>query len=140
MTLLISADAVAWYGAILSTLAILLEIVRLLQDRSKVVVKGKANWRVVGGGKAYPSDKDYVMVTVINKGRRPVTIEKVALVLKGKGNKVQVLADALKKTLLEEGQSVNFLADQSKVDIKTVKRVVAIDATGKVYKGKIKNT
>ncbi|PIV22907.1 MAG: hypothetical protein COS40_05060 [Deltaproteobacteria bacterium CG03_land_8_20_14_0_80_45_14] len=135
----ISAEAVAWYAAIVSTLALIITFLKYWSERINVVVKCKSNWRVIGGGSIYAPNKDYVVVTVINKGKRPVTIQNVGFVSKNKKDEKGILSDSLLGPReLKEGKSTDYLIEQDLVDLKKIKYFVAYDLTGRAYKGKLK--
>lgn len=93
-TVTISASSVAWYGAIVSTMALLLNFLNYWDSRVQILVTVRKGYRVYPAVHPYKQDTNYVVVTVINKGRRPVTIGIVGW--KGKRNEQNgILSDSL---------------------------------------------
>lgn len=77
---------------------------------------------------------------------RPVTIKSVGFVRKSSAIKKgkhrgAILTDGLKKLpcKLNEGETVDFLVEENLVDKKEVRYFVAYDATGRQFKGKLKD-
>jgi len=64
VTIEISASVVAWYGAIVATLAVIISGWIAWRDRARIVVTGSA------GMKIHPGDpnKRYILITVANHG------------------------------------------------------------------------
>lgn len=80
-------------------------------------------------------------VSVANRGRRPVTIQKVWLTQKGSKGKGGLLrSDSIRQGSAElaEGKKVDYLVDQASLDLDTLRGVVAEDLTGRVWKGRVK--
>ena len=75
----ISASAVAWYGAIVATIGILVSLYNVLRDRARIKIKYQEDMQIIGPQTVYDSNKTYFNITVINKGRRPVNITKAAI-------------------------------------------------------------
>jgi hypothetical protein len=75
LTITITAETVAWYGAIVATLALGATLVNLWLDRERIRVEARVGWKMIGG--PYKSDKRYIVITVSNWGRRPRTIDRV---------------------------------------------------------------
>jgi len=144
ITISVSADAVAWYAAIVSTGLLIIEFLRFWRERVNLVLKCKANCRLYGTATTWPyrADKDYIIITVINKGKRPVTIQNVGYVPKNKKDKSGILHDSLARGSREltEGKSTDYLLQQDLVDLTKVKYFVAYDLTGRMYKGKLEAT
>lgn len=132
-------NIVAWYAAVISTSLLILEIIKYFKDKSHVVLKCEAGQRIINSD-IYDPDKDHMMITVINKGRRPVTIGNVGYIYKGEKSKGGILNDSLinGNRELTEGKSTQYLFQEALLDLKKVKYFVAYDKTGKIYKGKIK--
>jgi len=139
ITISITAGTVAWYAALISTTLLILRILEYCRERTNVVLKCEANHRVIGG--SYEEDKDYIVITVINKGRRPVTIQNVGYISKNIKDKHGILTDSLLKGSRElaEGKSTNYLLEQDQVNLEKIKYFVAYDQTGRQYKGKFKS-
>ncbi|KKR49222.1 MAG: hypothetical protein UT86_C0001G0194 [Candidatus Magasanikbacteria bacterium GW2011_GWC2_40_17] len=77
MSITITADSVSWYGAIIATISffgtITIGTLEYLRDRSKVKITAKKGYKIltISGLENNPQ----IILTAINKGRRPVTLE-----------------------------------------------------------------
>ena len=79
------------------------------------------------------------MISVINSGRRPVTIEKVAGITRDKKEKNFILTDSLGARELTEGKSTDYLVEQDLIgDLSKIKYFVAYDLTGGEHRIKVK--
>lgn len=141
MDISITASAVAWYGAITGTLSLILGSYVAFRDRVRLKVWASDNYRVHGGAGPYDPAKDYVMVSVANAGRRPITITHVYFRYHGKKESA-LLTDSMLRGAkeLKEGQSTIFLAEEQGLDIASIKAVYVADATGREWKGPFKRT
>lgn len=133
ISLLISILALA----ISLTLAVI-KILEYRRERINIVLKCEANQFMYGG--TYKENTEHVVVSVINRGRRPVTIEKVAYILKDKKAKQGIFSDSFIPGHREitEGKSTEYIAEQSKIPFEEIKYFIAVDSTGRKYKGKLK--
>jgi hypothetical protein len=139
-TLVISADVVAWYAAIVATASVAFTAYSIWRDRSRVFVEGRAGYVVPKANPGvYDPQKTYTVVSVVNRGRRPCTIDKVGLKMRGKGKHV-MSGDALIHGARElgEGKSSNWMLDQSDLALDEVEYVWAFDQTGREYRGKFR--
>jgi hypothetical protein len=136
----ISAEAVAWYGAIVGTGSLAVSALNAWRDRPRVRVTADAGYRIQGGEeRGYSPDKLYISVTVANRGRRPVTIEKVWFDTSEPGRGPHILLhDSLLSGSRElaEGKATTYLADQALVDLRQLTRVTVSDQTGRTWSGK----
>lgn len=137
LTLRITADTVAWYAAIVATVSAIIAGYSVWKDKAKVKITLSKNMEIL------PSEpetvgKSFIVIDVANIGRRPITITHVGFYEIGK-KEGGLLGDSFTKGPREihEGKSTSYLMDQSLIDIKKLKTVIAIDATGKTYKKKI---
>lgn len=144
ITISVSAETIAWYAAIMATCSVILTFLKYLNDRVNVVLKCRADYRIGGQGDLHPykRDTDYVVITVINKGKRPITIKSVHYVLKHKKDKCKrgILTDSLIQPFrkIQGGESTDYLLEQKYADLDNVKYFIAYDATGRAYRGKLK--
>jgi len=129
-------NALAWWGAVVSTGLGALRVVELLRDRAKVVVSYKTGWRVTPNLFGYDPTKDYIVITVTNRGRRPVTITTVGGITKEKGQQDFVLHDSFTQGSgeLAEGKAATYLIEQALVDLGKLKWFVAYDMTDRMYR------
>lgn len=137
----ISAEAIAWYAALISTILLVIRFLEYQENKINIVLKCKANYRVYPGNKMYPPNKNYIVVIVINKGKRPVTIQSVGFISKNKNDKNGILSDSLLRgrVKLTEGESMDYLLEQDSVNLEKIKYFVAYDLTGREYKGKLES-
>lgn len=140
MEITISATMVAWYGAIVATLSLVVSGYVAIRDRVRVRVEARPNFRVMGAQSEYDPEKNYICVTVANIGRRPVTIGSVALIRKGETGRYLLLSDSVREGAreLSEGESTTYIAEQDELDHRNVSGVVAYDQSGRQWKGKLK--
>ncbi len=134
-----ATDIAAWYAAIVATSALGVQIWTAWRDRAQIVVTGQAGMRVTPGG-PYDPQKEYILITVANRGRRPRTIEKVGLKVHSEDKPFLIAADSAIKGHVElrEGQSDQWVVEQAQLSLDQVEYVWAIDATGKEFRGKLK--
>jgi len=138
MELTITATAVAWYAAIVSTCSLTISAYVALRDRARLKVEASPDYLVTGSAVGYDPNKRYILVTVASSGRRPVTIEKVALMKKEGLRGHHLLADSLKGPReLTEGKSTTYLLEQDLVNFDEIDHAVAIDSTGRHWRGKV---
>ena len=138
ITITISASAVAWYAAIVATLALAVNGWIAWRDRARIVVTAKPGYRFPQS-LIYDPNKDYIFLIVYNSGRRPKTIEKVGLRRRSGKSKHLVAAESLLKGSQEltEGRSFTWVMEQGEIDLDTIKDAFALDQTGKYHRGKL---
>ena len=141
ITITISASTVAWYAAIVATLSLAMNGLKAWRDRARIVVTARAGYRVSGGG-AYDPNKDYIVLIVYNKGRRPKTIENVGLRRRTGKTKYLIAYDSVLKgpQELAEGRSFSWMIEQEGFDLDNIEYAWALDQTGKYYRGKLEKT
>ena len=134
-------DILAIWGAGLSTFLALLKLLGFRKDRAIVKITVKGGYKVFSKNNPY-GDMTILSVTVANRGRRPITIKNVGLIMpRGSKAGLIVCADpitALKPFELTEGKShvYNFNEDEIEKENKLTpdKHIAcAADATGKIY-------
>src|SRR5579884_1625798 len=95
ISITISAEAVAWYGAVVSAIGFLLSGYIALRDRPRLSISIDPNMRVKNVP-SYDPRKTYINITVRNRGRRPVKIQTVYLKLLGaKAAELMLVGDSL---------------------------------------------
>jgi len=134
----ISASSVVWYAAIVATLSFILSAYHIVRDRARVILKFRKNMRV-HGVPAYKPDKNYFVITVINRGRRPVTITRAGCKFRQKEKPWTIASDSFfyGSRELREGKSTDFLIEQPSIDFSRLLFIWADDATGRIYKKRI---
>jgi hypothetical protein len=142
VNIIISADVVAWYAAIVGTGSLAVSALNAWRDRPRIKVSADAGNKVHGAS-AYSPDKLYISVTVANRGRRPVTISKVWFDTKThnpeRGPHL-LLSDSFLPAFREvaEGKATHYLMDQTDIDLNDLGRVVVADLTGRTWSGKFR--
>lgn len=133
ISITITAETVAWYAAIISTTMLLLRLIELYRDKVNVKLKCEKNMGIIGN----PENIDYIMITVINNGKRPVTIGNVSFAMKN--GKYGIFSDSLTNGSREltEGKSTSYQIKQDSVNLNVVKYFFAIDKTGREFRGKL---
>lgn len=131
-TLSITASVVAWYAALVSTLALCIQIGHFLRDRVKVKVRFQRNMEIMGD----PTRANIVFthLEIVNAGRRPVTITNVTLTyLKGGG---AIATDVIPRPPFEltEGKQGNAFLDESALRFDEIRAFQAHDAVGRTYR------
>lgn len=133
----ISASSVAWYGAIVATASVLIALLNYFRDRHRVKITYQKDVKLMGTQGIYDQSKTYFNITVINKGRRPVKIEKAAIKIVGEKG-YYLLGDSFAphrmQVLTEDSPKTEFLADQSLIDLSKIWYIYVYDATGRKYK------
>ena len=133
----ISANAVAWYGAIVATISVAVALLNYLRDRSKIKIKYRKDMQVVGQG-LYDTSKSYFNITVINRGRRSINIAKAAIRILGAEQKFDLLTDSFlesrRRFLTEENPTTEFLIDQNLIEFDSAWYIAVYDAAGREYK------
>ncbi len=131
-TLTITAGAVAWYAAIVSTLSSTIQFANYLRDRVHIKIKVQRNMETVND--PVHEGMHLTMVTVTNGGRRPVTITNVGLMYLY--NRGAIFTDNIPHIPCEltEGKYVTTLVDQVGLRFDEIRYFVAYDAVGREYR------
>jgi hypothetical protein len=131
----ISGSVLALYGAVLSTLTAVVQIMNHFRDRAKVVLKVRKNMKPLG---AQDAGRTMVIISAINSGRRPVTITGFAANLLYKENEQSTdwylpdVRPGLPREITEGGQVSAFL-NQDRVDFNSIAYWYAWDSTGRQF-------
>ena len=129
---------IALYGAIVSTVSLLIHYFNYRRDRADLKISVKGNIGVYPKNTIY-GDKTYISVDIANRGRRPVTITKCAFKTpKGTTKGWMVSGDSIRNPVeLLEGKSKTYLFDEAEIKKYNLidKDLVAcaVDATGQYY-------
>ncbi|PIS43064.1 MAG: hypothetical protein COT24_00170 [Candidatus Kerfeldbacteria bacterium CG08_land_8_20_14_0_20_40_16] len=131
----ISATAVAWYGAILATISFIYSAYSVWRDKARIKIEFKKDVQVMNMP-LYDSKNKYINISVINRGRRPIRIEKALLkMVNAKG--FSLLSDSFvehrRKILTEEHPCSDFLCLQDDINPDKIWYILVIDGTGKKY-------
>lgn len=133
----ISATSVAWYGAIVATASVIATGYNVLRDRAKLRIDIKPNMKV------YPSTTPYgdttnVVVSVVNVGRRPITISSVWFE-RDKASKSLLLSDSLHRGSIElaEGKGSDYLCNQAQPEMKDIRYACVLDSKGRTHRKRV---
>jgi hypothetical protein len=130
-TLNITASAVAWYAALVSTITGAVQIANFLRDRKELKLDLMRNMVTDDRRRA---GMTFTILRVTNAGRRPVNITHVFI--KREGNLAGLLND-IKPPLpceLTEGEQLAAYLDEAIADFDTLRYFVVVDSTGREYK------
>jgi hypothetical protein len=136
-TLSISSNIVAWYAAIVATISAVITFYQVWIDRAIIKITYQLDMHVSRNDIGYKEDVEYLVIDVINKGRRPKKIDKVYLKVEGiKGHLFlgDNISDYRNKIITEENPTTTFLVEQSSIDFSKILYIGAMDATGRHYK------
>ena len=132
----ISANSVAWYGAVLSTLGASVSIYNAWKDRGQLVISSQKNMRLMNALPPWSENKDYFIAHVKNSGRRPIAVGNVAIQYISGEN--FILADSIdnqsNRILTEEKSHTMITTDQSLIDFRKIYRIMVYDKVGREYK------
>ncbi len=109
--------AVAWYGAVIATLSLAVSLYVAWRDRACIRVAYDDGYHLLNSPICDPK-KDHIVLTVTNRGRRPVTIGTAGFrVIGGPGRHV-VLNDSFLRGNCElgEGKAVDYAVTQDLLD------------------------
>jgi hypothetical protein len=142
MDITISANAVAWYAALVGTGSLAVSAVDAWRDRARVKVTATAGYKISKAVLGYSPDKLYISVTVANLGRRPVSISNVWLDTTDPQHEHGhlLLDDSILRGPrdLPEGKATSYYVDQTELDLTKITRVVASDETGRKWQSKLR--
>ncbi|HWZ22249.1 MAG TPA: hypothetical protein VNW06_06315 [Cytophagaceae bacterium] len=131
----ISADTVAWYGAIVATGALLVSAYNAWRDRARIKIKYQKGMFIINAVSPYSEQKTYFVINIINTGRRPVSIGNVGIRL-FKGGAL-LLSDSLtsvNRILTEEKPETQITTEQDLLDFSKVHYIEVYDKTGRQYR------
>ena len=141
LSLQISASTVAWYGAVVATIGGSVSIYNAWRDRARIKIKYEPNMFITPGSR-YKEGVKYLSISVINKGRRPIRIEKASLKDFDQEGMTLLLPGSFyeerPKVITEESPVTTFITQQDKINLDRIYCVVINDGTGKSYKKYLK--
>ena len=134
----ISADVVAWYGAILATIGVAFQLLSHYRDRANIYIKVQRDMMVYGNNPIYDKKKVYINITVINRGRRPINISKAGIRTFSGDSKFALLTDSFmphrQRILTEKDPVSEFMMEQDERILAGAWYVCVFDATGREYR------
>jgi len=135
----ITAEAVAWYGAIAATVSFLVSACHVWRDRARVrihVNPGMCMYPEERGGEG----KTYTVVTVSNPGRRPFTVTHVWFETDKKKDPRLLVPHSVKggpREVNEAKAEVYAMEQTPALSIYACRYVCVSDATGKTHRRKL---
>jgi hypothetical protein len=140
LSLHITASAVAWYGAIVSTLALGISTYNAWRDRARPQITWQPGvW--IAGDAEYPEGVLHSSVNVRNRGRRPIRVEQAFLSTYGQPG-LLLLASSFSnrrvRVIDEQNPSTSFLVRQDQIDVDNVYCIIVLDGAGRTYKKYLK--
>jgi len=112
MNIIISGDAVAWYGAIVATVIAIATGYAVWRDRGRLKVSVRSNVRITESFGPYSKDNRYMVIEAANAGRRPLKIGFPHFKLKGKSGWLCVNGPWVPNDYLKEGEVVRIFSMQ----------------------------
>lgn len=132
----ISANSVAWYGAILATIGASVSIYNVWKDRGQIKINHQKGMCILDALPPWSGDRDYFIINIINTGRRPIAIGNVAIQYISGEN--FILADSIDnqsaRILTEEKPHTMITTDQSLMDFSKIYCIMVYDKVGREYK------
>ena len=139
----ISSSAVAWYGATVATLSVIIAFLNYLRDKVRLKVKISQGFLTYTD---HLGDKDQIFIEAINVGRRPVTLSGAGLTLKNGKQLVLMRHENISFPYeLQEGKSVQFWVDKNYIFQEATKAKTKIshawyrDATEELNDDEVRN-
>jgi hypothetical protein len=137
LSLTVTATAVAWYAAIVSTASLLVMLYVACRDRQRLVVTAVPNTRVISPAAGEVSPR-CIAIKVANHGRRPATIAGAYLVYRG-GRESMAMESLFQPPVeLAEGRATVYYVEQEDDDLTRINHVYVRDVTGRRWKGPLK--
>lgn len=127
-------DLIALWGGITGTIGLIISHRNYKRDRADIVVEVKKDMNIINSP-TYDPKEIYTCLTILNKGRRPVTISKTGYVYLTKIGGA-ILSDSMIYGSREvvEGKSTDYLIRQKDVKFNDINYFAAYDAIGNTYK------
>ncbi len=131
LSITISADTVAWYGAVLATVAAAKTIYDWWSDRSRLKIEWQFDMRM------QDEHDTFFMVNVVNRGKRPVKITHVAVKLYGQ-KEIGLLGHSFtnqdQRILTDEKPATQYPTIQGNISPQSLWLVIVYDARGREYR------
>lgn len=136
LSIQISANTVAWYGAIVATVGAIVSIYNAWKDGARIKIKYEPGQYMIGNPSIYPEEKTYLCITVINKGRRSVSIEQ-ASVRQYETSGYLILPDSFRqhrpKIIDEKSPKTTFATAEENFQMNKIWCVIVKDGAGRKY-------
>ena len=130
----ITAESVAWYGAIVATASVIFSGINLWRDRSRIKISHTKSW--VMNTPTYDPNELYFNIEVRNVGRRTVALGNVGIKLFD--GSALLLPDSfnnrVNKVLTEQNPRANFLTVNKDIDFTKTHYITVFDEAGREYR------
>ncbi len=134
----ISANVVAWYGAIVATVSGLMGGYAIWRDRTKLKVSVSPSMNIMPLPSGSDPNAAFVVVKVANVGRRPIHLENAHFKPRTKGKKWLVVFTPWRPgPILNEGQSATTFVDRSELSLADMESIIVYDQAGRSWKARI---
>lgn len=136
----VTANAVAWYGGVVSTISLAASLYVIWRNRARIKIEFSPNagvFDISPSGALQSDDKEYVSVDIINVGHRPTRIEAVAFLYAGSKKNYLIkssLSSLSNKVLTEEAPRITYPVSKSEVNTQMLYGIVVSDGTGRKFK------
>jgi hypothetical protein len=138
----ISADTVAWYGAIIATISLIVVIYKIWIDRPRLKFSVAKEYEIWGTDinnafRNLEPGKEFWTIQIANIGRRNIIIDAVGVEWRDKSGCTFISRDyngSVQHFEIKPGDSRQIVIDTTFIDPKRVKNIFARDGTGKSYR------
>lgn len=132
----ISANSVAWYGAIIATIGASVSIYNAWKDCGQIKITYQKGMRIMNAIPPWSEDKDYFIVNITNTGRRPIAVGNVAIQYISGENFILVdsIDNQSTRILTEEKPHTMITTDQSLIDFSKIYCIIVYDKVSREYK------
>lgn len=125
----------AVYAAILSTTTGVAQVITFLRDRSDIKLSSQRVTETFEVDGIMGAGETVTVISVVNAGRRPVTITNVgAVFLFPKSSFTDLVCSPTVPTELTEGKQLTAVAEDEQIDLAEVEAWEVIDAIGNTYR------
>jgi len=123
-------------GVLISLFSLLVSYLNFKRDRADVRLDFQKDRQLIGQLlHGFKPHTNYICLSVLNKGRRTVTIEKAgATFLKEKGGLIFSDSMIFGSRELREGKRIDFLTEQEGLNLDDINSFEAYDSVGNVYR------
>ena len=127
-SLTITADTVAWYGAILATLSAAKVLYDIWGDKGRLDISFQRDMFIAGS-----DGESQVLIRVVNKSKRPTQITHVGMRFYKDWDKALLFAGEPTRSLSEQSPAAMYVQPQKGLDLKDLWFVYVIDVRGKEH-------
>jgi hypothetical protein len=143
----ISANSVAWYGAIIATISLGLNIYKIWKDRPHLKITIRKDYEIVGFDDSNKEvnlepRKSFWLLSIANVSKYKLTIDQIGVEWKDKKGGAIVVKDyngPIQTFALAPYTSRQFIFSEELLPLNKIKNVWIKDATGKIWRNKLIN-